>query len=174
MRDTLAQLTGRSEPKLLDSLAATFKSDYDAVGYKATVVFPGVRELLDDLTMRGFPIYVATNKRLNPTRLILDYLGWSKLFRRVYALDCIQPPFSNKAQLLARLLQDIGLDPKQIAYVGDKHEDGLAADENSLPFFAAYWGYGTWNCGEKKLGWHALRYPCDLLATLPRGFPRED
>ena len=167
LRETLIRLTGSDEPTLLDSLTATFKSEYDTIGYKATTAFPGVRELLEELAQRNIAIIIATNKRLSPTGLILEYLGWSKLFRRVYALDCIEPPFSNKAKLLAQVLQDVGLTPRQVAYVGDKLEDGLAADENSIPFFSANWGYGAWRAGEiRSAGWRALRQPGDLLAEL--------
>lgn len=166
LRETFTQLTGRDDTALLDSLINTFMSQYDAVGYKSTTIFPGVPELLTGLAQRHIPIYIATNKRLNPTLLILEHLGWTSHFKGVYALDCVEPRHLNKANMLAHALRDIGDGPQHIAYVGDKHDDGLAADASSLPFFKASWGYGVGDTREIGQGWRTLQRPEDLLATL--------
>jgi phosphoglycolate phosphatase len=166
LRETFIRLTGIEDSTLLDSLIDTFKSQYDAVGYKSTTIFPGVSELLNELLKRGIPIYIATNKRLNPTLLILQHFGWASHFRGVYALDCVEPPHLSKANMLTQALQDIGGSPRNILYVGDKHDDGLAADSNSLHFFKASWGYGVGEAGKIDMGWRELPLPGDLLARL--------
>jgi phosphoglycolate phosphatase len=166
LRETFIRLTGIEDSTLLDSLIDTFKSQYDAVGYKSTTIFPGVSELLNELLKRGIPIYIATNKRLNPTLLILEHLGWTSHFKGVYALDCIEPPHINKAKMLAHSLQDIGESPRHIVYVGDKRDDGLAANANSLSFFKALWGYGGEEARQIEQGWRFLQQPQDLLAEL--------
>jgi len=166
LRETFIRVAGIEDSTLLDSLIDTFKSQYDAVGYKSTTIFPGVSELLNELLKRGIPIYIATNKRLNPTLLILQHLGWTSHFKGVYALDCVEPPHLSKAKMLAQTLSDIGGSPSNTVYVGDKHEDGLAADSNSLLFFMASWGYGVGEAGKIDSGWRDLPLPGDLLAEL--------
>jgi len=168
LRETLSRLAGTKDEDLLDLLSATFKASYDTEGYKSTEVFIGVSEVLAELVRRDVPLYIATNKRLHPTRLILEHLGWAGWFRGVYALDCTSPHLPDKVAMLRYLLGDAGIDPAQALYVGDKLEDGLAADANSLPFIAACWGYGALGEAEVRPSWHALRKPADLLVSLCR------
>ncbi|MEI7868320.1 MAG: HAD hydrolase-like protein [Candidatus Methylumidiphilus sp.] len=166
LRETLSKLTESDDSELLDRLSATFKSYYDTEGYKSTEVFPGVHELLAELCRRNIPLYIATNKRLHPARLILEHLNWAKYFRGVYALDSIIPHLSSKAAMLGYLLEEVGIKATQAIYVGDKLEDGLAADGNSLPFFAACWGYGVLGEPEIKSGWRTLYEPKELIMSI--------
>lgn len=163
LRDVLTKLAGTTDSVLLDALGITFKAHYDTHGYKSTAVFPGVSELLSDLWNRGIPLYIATNKRLHPTHLILERLGWAEWIRGVYALDCIVPHLLNKAEMLSYVLGDAGIDPAQAYYVGDRLEDGFAADENDLPFIAACWGYGVFGESEIRPSWRAVHRPADVL-----------
>ncbi len=144
LRETLAKLCGtESNEALLDQVAATFKRHYDSQGYRKTQAFAGVELMLQTLAAAGLALHIATNKRMLPTRLILDHLGWTKLFDHVYALDSFAPPMPHKAALLARLLTDAGLAAGQCAYVGDRAEDNHAARANQLRFFWAAWGFGA-------------------------------
>ena len=169
LRETLIRLSGSEDPVLLDTLTNTFKLHYDSMGYKSTTAFPGVQELLEELAQRYIPIYIATNKRLNPTCLILTYLGWTAFFKGVYALDCIEPPHLNKANMLTQVCRDIGHVARHIAYVGDKQDDGLAADANGLAFFKAAWGYDSNATAMNARDWQVLQQPTDLLSFVPYG-----
>jgi len=144
LRDTLRELSGSADPALLDALTAGFKAQYDQAGYRETRPFPGVEAMLVSLAAAGMALHIATNKRNLPTRLILDHLGWTAHFDRVYALDAFASAVTDKAGLIARLLADAGLDPARCAYVGDRDEDAGAARANDLRFFWAAWGFGEW------------------------------
>ena len=72
LSEILMRLTGVVEPKLLNVLVETFKSLYDTSGYKASRIYPGASELLNELRQRNIPTYIATNKRRIPTELILE------------------------------------------------------------------------------------------------------
>ncbi len=163
LRETLANLTGSSDAGLLDSLTSSFKNYYDTEGYKATTVFSGVDEMLKQMHAAGAALHIATNKRLLPTHLILKHLGWGDLFASVYALDARSPAFASKAAMIAGLMQDQGIAHLSAAYVGDRPEDGLAADANGLPFYAADWGYSTFPAKDTPAHWVRLTTPCDLL-----------
>ena len=142
LKETLALLAGTEDPAVIEPLAAGFKRHYDTEGYKATEVFPGVPQMLAALAAR-FPLYIATNKRIGPTRSILGHLGWSGHFRDVHALDSFSPPAKNKREMIARVLSTHGLDAARTLYVGDRDEDEHAAAGNGLPFALACWGYGV-------------------------------
>lgn len=166
LSETMSLLAGTDDVVLLDGLCSTFKSFYDTEGYKATTVFPGVNELLAVLSAKNIPLFIATNKRQHPTRLIIEHLGWNSFFRNVYALDCMSPVVSSKAALLEYLLNAERIDPLQSLYVGDKPEDGHAAEQNNLHFFAACWGYGALTPTELRPGWRLFYSPDELLTGI--------
>ena len=142
LKETLAILAGTHEPALIARLTDAFKAIYDTTGYRETTVFPGVHEMLMKLRDDGYPLHIATNKRLHPTQKILDHLGWRDLFGEVRALDAWTPPATNKAAMIARLLEETGLNAVQCLYIGDRNEDARAAAANAMPFAFAAWGYG--------------------------------
>lgn len=146
LRPTLARLLGGTvdsvEAATLDRLAAAFRVAYDGAGYRATVAYPGLHAVLDALAAAGRRLFIVTNKRLVPTRLILDHFGIGARFEAVYALDAFAPPVADKTAALAVVLVRHGLDPAGCVYIGDTPEDAAAAAAHALPFVAAGWGYG--------------------------------
>ncbi|HQC80784.1 MAG TPA: HAD family hydrolase [Accumulibacter sp.] len=141
LRDTLRRLSGVEEAGRLEIMIENFKERYDFSGYKATVVFSGVDEMLRELRDAGMRLHIATNKRLRPTRLILSHLGWTDLFGAVYALDFRTPSFRSKSEMLSELVQAEGITRSRAVYVGDRRDDRTAAADNALGFIAAAWGY---------------------------------
>lgn len=163
LQETLSILTGVEDPNIIQSYVEAFKRHYDSGGYTETRVYPGIAELLAALHASGFSLYLATNKRYVPTRLILDHLGWSPLFKSVYALDLYNPRLPDKGVLLKCLLDEHVLHPTDALYIGDKMEDGLAAEQNGLEFLGVEWGYGDFD-GECK--WTVFNSPAALLKRL--------
>jgi phosphoglycolate phosphatase len=139
---TLARISGVSAPDALEAMAATFKTNYDTEGYRHTAVYPGIDAALRALAQQA-TLYIVTNKRIHPTRLILDHLGWAALFNGVYAQDAFEPPLPSKAAVIGEVLATHGIDPTGALYVGDRAEDGEAATANGLAFAWATWGYGV-------------------------------
>jgi len=164
--ETLQLLSGSDDPALIAGLAEAFKASYDSEGYKATAAFAGVGELLAELAGAGLTLSIATNKRIHPTRLILEHLGWSGHFAHVYALDLFTPRLPDKAAMIARLLADQNIAREQAIYIGDRSEDGESADANGLPFIAVTWGYGSLSAGEMRPDWRAAAQPAALGTLL--------
>ncbi|MER2555556.1 MAG: HAD hydrolase-like protein [Thauera sp.] len=164
--ETLRMLAGTAEASVIDALAAAFKASYDSTGYRQTTAYAGVDAMLRRLADAGCTLSIATNKRLLPTRLILEHLGWSGHFAAVYALDLFEPRLPHKAAMIARLLQDRGIAHDQAVYVGDRSEDGESADANRLPFIAATWGYGSLGATEMAPHWRAAATPVALAAEI--------
>ena len=159
LRQTLAILSGTNDEAIIDRLASDFKAYYDTEGYKATHVFPGIDQMLRQLKDDGFELNIATNKRILPTRLILEHLDWSGLFQSVYALDLRTPAFPNKASMLTQLLLDLNIEKTKASYIGDRPEDGQAADKNELTFYAAEWGYSPFSENETQQHWIKVNTP---------------
>jgi phosphoglycolate phosphatase len=164
--ETLQMLAGTEEPAVIDALAAAFKASYDSTGYRETAAYAGVGALLEALVASGCTLSIATNKRLHPTQLILEHLGWSRHFAAVYALDLFTPRLAHKAAMIARLMADRGIAAEDAVYVGDRSEDGESADANALPFIAATWGYGSLGAHELAPHWRAANSPDELAAFI--------
>ncbi len=159
---TLRELAGDVDAALLAALIADFKARYDSTGYRASRIFDGIAELLAALHADGRACYLATNKRLHPTRLILDHLGWQRYFIDVYALDRQSPPLPDKAAMLRQLLAEHELAARRSVYVGDTPEDQQAAEAAGLTFVGVSWGYGALPAEHP---WHVTS-PQELLNTL--------
>jgi phosphoglycolate phosphatase len=140
---TMQHLTGIEDQGRLAELAAGFKAHYDTDGYRQTVAYPLVAETLQDLVASGVRLYIVTNKRIAPTRKILDHLGWSDWFAGIYAQDAFTPSLPSKAAVIGHAIERHQIDTARAVYVGDRSEDGDAALANRMRFFWACWGYGT-------------------------------
>jgi phosphoglycolate phosphatase len=160
-------LLGRDDPTALAALIAAFRTDYDEAGYRATTVYAGVPELLDGLTAAGIALRIVTNKRIAPTRRILEHLGWMPRFAGVHALDATLPPAPHKPAMVTAVLHEAGLPATTTWMVGDSAEDRRAAESNGLRFFAAAWGYGAEAAADRRAD--ALTDPLALLAAVERG-----
>ncbi len=166
LTETLQLLAGSDDPALIARLAEAFKASYDSEGYKATAAYAGVGDLLQTLAGAGLRLSIATNKRIHPTRLILEHLGWLDHFAHIYALDLFTPRLPDKAAMIGRLLTDQAIPKTQAIYIGDRSEDGESADANGLPFIAVTWGYGSLTPAEMRDAWRAAAQPATLGAML--------
>lgn len=169
--ETMARISGLDDVADIRQLAEDFKRRYDSDGVFATAAYAGVEEALDSLRAMGCRLHIATNKRTLPTGLILDYLGLTRYFDSVYAIDRVNPPYTHKAAMIGAQLAEQGLPAEQTCYVGDKAEDGLAADANRLAFYAVTWGYGEWRAGSVPAHWTIIYDLTQLSVSLQKSFP---
>ena len=139
--ETLRLLCPLAEELELDKLASSFKSHYDAVGFRRTIPFHGVDEMLRSLASPEITLHIATNKRKRPTSQIVDLMGWSSLFDLVLSPDSVSPALTSKAAILAKLLAEANLEAQDCLYIGDRLDDYNAALEIGIPFALAEWGF---------------------------------
>jgi len=159
--ETLTSVLRAQDANYLPDLIELFKHHYDETGYLNTRVYAGVPQMLEALSRQGVCLWIATNKRIAPTRRIINHLGWLNLFQGVYALDYWTPSLTNKAAMLVGLRKDIQTIARTVIYVGDRAEDAEAAKSCEMPFLWAAWGYGP----EQKAmrGIDQVTKPSDLV-----------
>ena len=141
LRETLLLLSPKSNLMLIDQLTAAFKDHYDSTGFQQTHPFPGVTEMLQELTASGLTLHIATNKRQQPTAKILEALDWNHFFDKVLSPDSFSPPLLRKAGVLAQLINDANIKARDCLYLGDRLDDYHAAQENNISFVLAEWGF---------------------------------
>jgi phosphoglycolate phosphatase len=136
-------ITGISAEEPLARLIDTFKNDYDTRGCLEASPYADVSVTLPRLVDLGLRLFIATNKRLVPTRRILSHLQWDAYFSGIYTIDSAVPAVADKVALVSNIVSVERLETSRTAMVGDSSEDAHAAAHSSLAFFAALWGYGS-------------------------------
>ena len=136
------ELYDDATPQLVEDLMARFKPLYDESGFPNTVPYPGVPELLTAIRAAGAKAYIVTNKRHNATQLIARKFGWDRTLDGVWSYDTFETKY-KKPELLAKLLGDLGVDPKDAVMVGDTKGDVDAGKANGMDTIGVTWGYGT-------------------------------
>lgn len=139
---TIAKQCDSQDHDLLDALRAAFVACYDSGGYRLSTPYPGIDTVLLAMQSLGIRMFVATNKRIAPTQLILEHLGWNTFFEGVFGVDSFLPSQTSKADVIRRICQHFGLTASRSWYVGDRVEDYEAASLAGLPFVLAVWGFG--------------------------------
>lgn len=107
LAQTLTSLLTEATFGALPGLIEGFKRHYDESGYRETRFYEGVPAMLSELRRMQLRLYVATNKRILPTRKIVEHFGWTSLFEELYALDYFVPAVPNKTAMLQRLHQTL-------------------------------------------------------------------
>jgi len=167
LRETFVKLVGKRKDINLDSLISDFKSYYDEDGFKNSIPYPGIRELLRHLKKISLPTYLATNKRLIPTLKIMDYLGWTSCFNQIYSIDKFaDAPFINKTLMMQTLLEVESIDRTHTIYIGDRIEDLEASKANGIDAILVGWGYDEFQNIPIMDGVKCARSPEQLLKML--------
>ncbi len=120
---------------------AGFREFYDGSGFPATPPYPGVPEMLRRLARSGKKLFIATNKRVRPTRLILEKHGFLPLFAGVYAGDSDPACRRSKSENLLYAVSQHGLKPENSVMIGDTRLDIEAGRRAGMRTFGVTWGY---------------------------------
>ena len=124
------------------ALVRDYRACYDRDGWLNNAVYPGVAEMLAQLTGEGVQLFVCTSKHEHFAVRILGAFGIARYFTAVYG-DKAEYASHSKIDLLGRILGEQSLDPESVRMVGDRSFDIEAAHANNVRCVAAAWGYGT-------------------------------
>jgi phosphoglycolate phosphatase len=151
IEQVLTAVNGEGNLDTINLFVNAFKQHYDTEGYKKSKLYDDVELILEVLLNNKFNVFIATNKRVKPTKLILEYLSIDKYFNRVYCPDMVEFKFKNKTDLITHILKTNSLLSKETIMIGDTIHDGLAAVENKLDFALVEYGYGKYENSKYKL-----------------------
>jgi phosphoglycolate phosphatase len=142
LTETVASILSIDDIIFLPKVLENFKNHYDGFGYKETLVYSGIEDMLNALNKTNHKLYIATNKRIIPARLIVKMLDWDGFFSETYSLDSFSPPYETKTAMLANLNSKLKKRGQNIIYVGDRRGDEEASSKSGMKFLWAKWGYG--------------------------------
>lgn len=141
---------------------AAYRQDYGTKGLFQSVPYPGIAEVLSALRAAGATLYVATSKRTDFARRILEHLGLAQHFARIYGADS-DGALDHKPELLAHLLAQEGLRAERCVMVGDRRFDISGAHANRMRAIGVLWGYGSRDELEAAGADQLVASPADLI-----------
>jgi phosphoglycolate phosphatase len=144
---------------ILEKAVAFFLEYYRQHMLDHTVLYPGVRETLDELRARE--LAVLTNKPVNFSRQILAGLGVNSRFSFVYGGNSFDRKKPDAVGVF-RLMEDTGISAAETLIVGDSDTD-VQTGRNA----------GVWTCGVTYgIGSHTLaRVTPDVMLDDLRQLP---
>lgn len=130
-------------PGDIDAAVGEYRSYFGRHGLYENRLYDGVAEMLDELTVAGLTLGLATSKLTSFAETILDLFGIRKLFGAVSGATA-DGSRVTKARIVGHALDSLGSpDPPSVVVVGDREHDVLAARELGLGSVGVTWGYGS-------------------------------
>lgn len=113
---------------------------YRAAPAERTIVYPGVRDVLDKLAAAGVPMGICTNKPQAMSELVLEALDMSRYFAAVLGGDIVphRKPDGRHVHDTLRLMNAEG---RSAVMIGDSETDMAAGRDAGLPVIAVTYGY---------------------------------
>ncbi|MBX8589676.1 HAD family hydrolase [Pseudomonas cichorii] len=119
-----------------------YRERFKVTGLYENQVFDGVPELLETLSGQGRTLYIATSKPWVFAREIARHFDFAKYFKVIYGSE-LDGTRTDKVELIAHLLEQEGLDPKQTLMIGDRKHDLMGGLRNGLDVAAVGYGFGS-------------------------------
>ncbi|MBX2826403.1 MAG: HAD hydrolase-like protein [Gammaproteobacteria bacterium] len=138
LEGTLASLTGRDDQEHIASLVAAYRDRYLESGFAQNSVYPGIKNLLEELSLSGQRLAVCTSKPPATARKILSLFQLDHYFDFISGGDI----GVTKGDQLQHLLESDAIDG-QALMIGDRDVDLIAAHRNNLVAAGVLWGYGS-------------------------------
>jgi phosphoglycolate phosphatase len=132
-------LDGEGDP---EEALKIYRDRYSTEGLFEAVVYDGVRETLADLRAAGARLFLCTAKPLVYAERILAHFDLEHHFEGAYG-DELDGRFQDKANLIAHILENEGLEAADCCMWGDRKHDVIAASRHGIPTIGAVWGYGA-------------------------------
>ena len=128
-------------------------------------LYPDIPVILDKLRQHGKKLFVVTAKPKAIAEKIVRHFGLEAFFLCVYGAEQDETR-SDKAALIAYVLEQETIAPHTAVMIGDRWHDVSGAAANGVASIGALWGYGA----KGELGTAGAQYlaetPDDLLRFL--------
>jgi phosphoglycolate phosphatase len=129
-----------AEDELIDSTFDRFLTYYGESSTDRSVIYPGVRDVLEQFASENLPMGVCTNKPHDISLVVLEALDLMRYFRTVIGGDALpvrKPQAGHILETAARTLPGYS----QAIMIGDSATDVAAARNSKVPVVAVSYGY---------------------------------
>lgn len=147
-------------PKLSDALLNTvgvpvhlvgevighYRAYYRSIGIAQGAVYPGIRELLENLVASGHTLAVATQKPQGLAHTVLEHHGISRYFSSIRGSsddETLDGVHLGKKEIIANALSDLATPDGVAVMVGDRSQDVVGALANGIDCIGVHWGFAV-------------------------------
>ena len=142
LKDSFRNHFGFNDEQINEAIRI-YRQFYDEHGFFQNRLYPGILELLGDLAQAGKTLAVATTKAEYYAHKTLEYLGIDRFFPKELVVGAyLDGTRSNKAEVIATVLERLGGGTAEKVMVGDRKFDILGAKANGLDVIAVTYGFG--------------------------------
>jgi phosphoglycolate phosphatase len=125
---------------LVDATFARFMTYYGESSTDKSVLYPGVRESLEQFADEGLPMGVCTNKPHEISLTVLEALDLQRYFRSVIGGDVLPERKPHARHILETASQTLP-GYRQAVMIGDSATDVAAARNSGIPVVVVSYGY---------------------------------
>ncbi len=135
----LERLYGLSPEKAMEAMSY-FREEYPKGDIFRAEHYEGMDELLFSLGDLGFKVGVATYKREDMAKTLLEEKGLAKYFDVIHGSNAASN--MTKADIVNLTIQDLGFSPDETVMVGDSDNDAIGAADAGAHFIGVTYGFG--------------------------------
>ncbi|MDQ1205207.1 HAD hydrolase-like protein [Microbacterium sp. SORGH_AS_0862] len=116
-----------------------------ADGYTTDVkLYPGVKQIVDDLAAAGVPQGTASSKPENQVQALMLHFDLAEHMTAITGATPDEKTLATKADIVAEALRRMraaGVDTSRPVLIGDRHHDVDGATANGVPVIFVRWGF---------------------------------
>jgi phosphoglycolate phosphatase len=121
---------------------AHYREYYERTGMFENEEYPGIARMLGLLKDRATALFVATSKPRVYAERILRHFELDSFFTAIEGSE-LDETRSNKAELIAWMIERHGLDRARCVMVGDRRHDAEGARSNGMDSIGVGYGFGS-------------------------------
>lgn len=132
--------------------ADVFRSYYKETALFLAQPYPGIHELLEKIKKNNLRIGVATYKREDYAKTLLEHFDIAPFCDTICGAD--NENKLTKTDIIMKCLHDLSLDTKDTVLIGDTIHDARGASNSGIPFIGVAYGFGFESRND------SIPYPC--------------
>ena len=129
-----------ADEKQAQEAAEIFREYYKTKALLKAVPYEGIYELCEQFKRRGIRMAVATYKREDYARTLLEYYHFDTYCSPIYGADNHNK--LKKEDIVERCMKDMKGTKDDTVLIGDTKGDGAAAEKKGISFLGVPYGFG--------------------------------
>jgi len=146
LRTSFPELLGTSDSILVEKAMSLFRERLSKIGIYETELYPGVIEMLTEISRDSHKLFVVTSRPTVYSIKIVKILKINHYFDNIFGPE-LDGRFDDKTELVAHIIDKLNLVPAETVMIGDREVDVIAGKSNGTETIGVTYGYGS----EKEL-----------------------
>lgn len=162
LREVFGVLLATTDVARIEHAVALYRERFGTVGLFENEPYAGIHAALAQLRAAGHRLFVCTSKAQVYAERIVAHFELAPYVERVYGPG-LDGSLSDKAQLLAHLIEREAVAPSSAIMIGDRLHDMLAARSNGMRGLGVLYGFGD----HAELTAAGAELTCDQVSDIP-------